>query len=81
MRNRVMRTIIDPIWPKISDLAADLRVPYTTAASWLQRGRIPASRDLDLIAAAKARGFSISLEQIALARRDAATLERGAACQ
>lgn len=76
-----MRAFIEQIWPKISDLAGDLRVPYTTAASWLQRGSVPARHDLDLIAAAKARGHLISLEQIALARRDAATLERGAASQ
>lgn len=76
-----MRAFIEQIWPKISDLAGDLRVPYTTAASWLQRGRVPARYDMDLIAAAKPRGHLISLEQIALARRDAATLKRGAASQ
>lgn len=60
---------ITRIWPTISELAADLGVPYTTAAAWHQRGSFPAKRDLDLIEAAKRRGESLTLEQIAEARR------------
>ena len=57
------------IWPTVKDIASDLGVPYTTAHSWVARGRIPADRDLDLIAAAKMRGKKLTLEQLALARR------------
>lgn len=59
------------IWPTLSDLASDLGVPYPTVASWKQRGRIPADRDLDIIAAAARRGARITLEDLAHARRPA----------
>ena len=62
---------ITRIWPKISELAEDLGVPYSTAAAWYQRGSFPAKRDLDLIAAARKRGGVLTLEQIAEARRPA----------
>lgn len=58
------------IWPTITELAADLGVPYTTAAAWHQRGTFPARRDLDLIEAAQKRGSKLTLEEIARARRD-----------
>lgn len=61
-------------WPTTADLATDLNVPYTTAASWKARGGFPAKRDLDLVAAAKKRGCDLTIEQIAEARR--ATAER-----
>jgi len=57
------------IWSQMSDLAADLKVPYMTAVSWFQRGSFPAKRDLDLIEAARNRGAVITLEQIAAARK------------
>lgn len=57
------------IWPKTTELALDLGVPYTTAAAWMQRGSIPAKYDIDLIAAAKRRGSVLSLEALATARR------------
>lgn len=63
-----METIFD-IWPTTADLATDLGVPYTTAASWRVRGNIPAKHDLDLIAAAAARGREIRLETLAEMRR------------
>ena len=57
------------IWPKVSDLADDLGIPYTTAHSWVSRGRIPANRDLDLIMAAEKRGKLLTLEYLAQMRR------------
>lgn len=66
-----MQTIFD-IWPTTADLARDLGVPYTTAASWQVRGNIPAKHDLDLIAAAAARGHELKLETLAEMRRSQA---------
>lgn len=63
---------LERIWPKTTDLADDLGVPYTTAAAWRQRESIPAKYDLDLIAAAKRRGHKLTLEQLASARRASA---------
>lgn len=57
------------IWPKTTELARDMGVPYTTAAAWMQRGSIPAKHDLDLIDAAKRRGETLTLEMLAEARR------------
>lgn len=65
------------LWPTTGDLASDLGVPYTTAASWRARGNIPAKHDLDLVAAAKARGRDLTLERLAELRR--ATPQAGAA--
>lgn len=59
------------IWPKMSDLAADLGKPYQTVAAWRQRGNIPSDYDLDLIDAAARRGYALTLEQLAHARRAA----------
>jgi hypothetical protein len=69
--NGGMEHIFD-IWPTTGELARDLGVPYTTAASWRVRGNIPAKHDLDLVAAAAARGRSLTLESLAAARRTAA---------
>jgi hypothetical protein len=66
-----MQTIFD-IWPTTAELASDLGVPYTTAASWRVRGNIPAKHDLDLIAAAAARGHELKLETLAEMRRSQA---------
>lgn len=57
------------LWPSMSELAADLRKPYSTVNAWKQRGRIPAKFDLDLIEAANKRGAALTLEQLAAARR------------
>lgn len=57
------------LWPSVSEFAADLRVPYTTAASWLARGNIPAKHDLSVVEAASKRGFPVTLEDLARARR------------
>mgnify|MGYP003600284232 CR=1 FL=1 len=65
-----MQNIRD-IWPTVKDIADDLGVPYTTAHSWIARGRIPPDRDLDLIAAAKKRGKKLTLEDLAKDRRAA----------
>lgn len=71
-----MKQII-AIWPTLSDLAADLRKPYTTIQSWQQRGSIPARYDLELIEAAKGRGAELTLQQLAEMR--AASTHQGAA--
>ena len=62
-----MQNIIQ-IWPTVRDISEDLGVPYTTAHSWFTRGRIPAAYDLALVSAAKKRGVSLTLEQLAVAR-------------
>jgi len=56
------------LWPSMAVLAADIGRPYQTVAAWKQRGSIPARYDLDLIRAAKARGKTLTLEQLASAR-------------
>ncbi|RMC39345.1 hypothetical protein [Paracoccus siganidrum] len=68
---------ISHIWPTIRSLADDLGTPYTTVHSWSVRGRIPPDRDLDLIEAAKRHGATLTLEQLARARR--AQTQEGAA--
>lgn len=65
------------LWPSMVDLATDLGKPYTTITAWKQRGSIPAKFDLDLIEAAAKRGKTLTLEQLAMARRESAV--RGAA--
>lgn len=67
---------LQEIWPTIKSLADDIGVPYSTAHSWLARGRIPASRDFELIEAAARRGKTLTLEQLALSR--AASVREGA---
>lgn len=61
---------IRTIWPKITDLADDLGLPYTTVHSWAVRGSIPARYDLKLVAAAKKRGSKLSLEALATMRAE-----------
>lgn len=56
------------IWPKLTDLAADLGMSYQTVAAWKRRGRIPAEYDLRLIDAARRRGGQLTLSTLALAR-------------
>ncbi len=66
---------LERIWPSSAALKADLDavkgadVPYQTVAAWKRRGRVPAEYDLDLIEAAKRRGETLTLEDLALARR------------
>lgn len=55
---------ITRIWSKTTDLAADLGVPYTTAAAWRQRRSIPAKHFGALIAAAEKRGEKLTLEML-----------------
>lgn len=59
------------IWTTMAELAADLGKPYPTVAAWKARGRIPADYDADLIAAAERRGFVLTYEDLARARRAA----------
>lgn len=56
------------LWPSLADLAADLRKPYQTVASWRQRGSIPARYDQDIVRAAAARGKELTFEDLARAR-------------
>lgn len=60
------------LWPSLAALSKDLGREYTTVASWRQRGSIPAKFDLDLIEAAAKRGKTLTLEELASARRVAA---------
>ena len=62
---------IQRIWPTIAELARDLGKPYPTVAAWAHRGWVPGKHDLDVIEAAEAKGHSLSLEELAIARRDA----------
>jgi len=57
------------IWPSLADMARDLDEKYPTVASWRRRG-IPARRDPEIVAAARNRGVTITLEHIAKARAD-----------
>lgn len=59
---------ITDIWPTVGELARDMGVPYTTAHSWVKRGRIPADYDLRLVEAARKRGSHLSLAQLAMDR-------------
>ena len=61
------------IWTTPAALSSDLGLPYTTVHSWFVRESIPATRDLDLIDAAKRRGHQLTLEDLAHARRAKAT--------
>lgn len=63
---------IKHIWPTMAELAADLGKPYSTVAAWKQRGRIPPDRDFDLIEAARAKGETLTIEELAKARRTVA---------
>lgn len=56
------------IWPTLTEMASDLGAPYPKVQAWKVRGRIPAKYDLALIAAAKARGHELSLEELATLR-------------
>jgi hypothetical protein len=64
---------IEHIWPTVKEMSEDLGIPYTTVHSWARRGRIPADHDLDLIEAAARRGKSLTLAELAAARRAAVT--------
>lgn len=59
---------ITKIWNSVSDLASDLKRPYTTVHSWFARGSIPPKYDLDLIRLAKKRGKKLTLVELAKAR-------------
>jgi hypothetical protein len=66
--------VID-LWPSVSELAADMGVPYGVAAQWRRRGSIPADRWLSLINRARERGFEgITLEGLAVAAQRRAGL-------
>ncbi|WCE67948.1 hypothetical protein PL335_06270 [Sulfitobacter faviae] len=62
------------IWPTMADLAKDIGKPYSTVAAWKARGKIPADHDFNLIEAAARRGKTLTLEQLAQARRSAASV-------
>lgn len=62
-----MEHIFD-IWPTLKDMASDLRRPYQTVAAWRARKSIPAKYDADLVRCAKARGETITFEELAQLR-------------
>lgn len=53
------------IWPTAAEMARDLGIPYATVNSWLYRGEIPPRRWAQVVRAAKARGFDLTLDQLA----------------
>lgn len=62
------------IWPNAAELARALGENPVTVRSWRNRGSIPADRDLLLVEAAKRKGVSLTLED--LARERAAASQR-----
>jgi len=64
------------IWPRMSDLADDLGLPYQTVASWKRRNRIAPENDGAIIAAAARRNVVLTYEQLAKARRGRAPNRR-----
>jgi hypothetical protein len=57
------------LWPNLAELAKDIGAPYPTVAAWKQRGSIPGTYDIDLIEAARGRGKTLTLDDLAQARR------------
>ena len=74
-----MQELITPIWPTWKELSDDLGVPYTTVWSWKVRNRIPADYEQKIIAAAKARGVELTLQDFADVRKPHANVKQGAA--
>jgi len=62
-----MKSILK-IWPSRAELSRDIDIPYTNVSHWWRVGEFPAAFDLRIIAAAEARGETVTLEQIAKAR-------------
>jgi len=53
------------LWPRVSDLANDLNVPYGRAHKWKQRGYIaPVYWDELILLVAQRFGVSITLQQL-----------------
>jgi len=67
---------IKHIWPRMSDLASDLGLPYQTVAAWKRRNRIPAENDGAIIDAAARRNAVLTYEQLAKARPGRVTNRR-----
>ena len=57
------------IWPNAAQLARDLGEKPSTVRAWRNRKSVPADRDADLIEAARLRGQTLTLEDLAAARR------------
>lgn len=57
------------IWDTAADLARDIGADPTTVRHWRRRKSIPARYDLDLIEAARARGKTLTLDDLAQMRR------------
>lgn len=66
------------LWPSMAELAKDTGCPYPTVAAWRQRRSIPARYDMTLVASARERGISLTLEQIARARAETYQATAGA---
>jgi len=58
-----MKRLIE-IWGTISGVAEALGRPYPTVQSWCHRG-VPAKRFLEIIKAAEAAGYVVTLEHLA----------------
>ena len=69
------------LWPRISDAAQDLDLPYERVSQWAKRNSIPPEYWPDLIRAAAARGYKyVSLPiLVELAASPKVPSEKGAA--
>tara|TARA_A100001391_G_scaffold72721_1_gene46627 strand:- start:83 stop:322 length:240 start_codon:yes stop_codon:yes gene_type:complete len=54
-------------WPRRQDIVDDIGVPYTTVASWIAAGSVPAHRHVDLVESARKRGIALTHEELARA--------------
>ncbi|MFL9825481.1 hypothetical protein [Rhodoplanes sp. SY1] len=66
------------LWPSDADLGRDMEVPYSTVASWKQRGSIPPAYWRDFILLARRRGHP-EIDADFLVRLHARTPAPGAA--
>lgn len=57
------------IWTNAAQLAREIGENPVTVRAWRNRGSVPADRDLALIEAAGKRGATLTLEDLAEARR------------
>jgi transcriptional regulator with XRE-family HTH domain len=66
-----MEKIIN-LWPSMAELARDMGIPQGNVGAWKRYNSIPSKYDLKLVASAKARGFKLSLDDIATLRAEIA---------
>lgn len=59
------------IWPSMADMARDIGENPVTVRQWRRRGVIPAWHDAAIVQAARARGYTLSLADLAQYRAEA----------